>query len=83
MDNAAVMAGQRRMSPLRLAAAASAVALAIAVVITLLQGSAQAQIVTIQQIVCPILLNLANAFGGFLAGLFNALLAAFGCGISG
>ena len=33
----------------------------------------------IQAIVCPILLFLRAVFGAFLAGIFDALLAAFGC----
>ena len=34
---------------------------------------------SIQAIVCPILLFLRAVFGSFLAGIFDALLAAFGC----
>ena len=34
---------------------------------------------SIQAIVCPILLFLRAAFGSFFAGIFDALLAAFGC----
>jgi hypothetical protein len=34
---------------------------------------------SIQAIVCPILLFLRAVFGAFLAGIFDALLAAFGC----
>lgn len=90
MENATVLAGHGRAVSrrvmLRGAAAAVTLALAFAVVMTLLQGRAEAQI-NIQQIVCPILINVANVFGSFFGGIvtpiLNALLAAFGCVISG
>ncbi|MDQ4089792.1 MAG: hypothetical protein M3163_05760 [Actinomycetota bacterium] len=90
MDNATVVAGHGRVISRRVvlqaAAAASTLALAFALVMTLLQGKAEAQI-SFQQIVCPILINVANVFGSFFGGvvtpILNALLAAFGCVISG
>jgi hypothetical protein len=41
--------------------------------------SADAAQFSISAIVCPILLFLRAAFGPFFAGIFDSLLAAFGC----
>ncbi len=92
MDNAMVIAGHGRAVSRRLLVRLSVMALslsaAFAVVMVLFQRQAEAQFTNpFTQIVCPILISLANAFagafGGLLAGLFNSLLAAFGCSISG
>lgn len=87
MDNAMVLAGQGRAMSRRLlgrlAMLAVGVALVFAVALVFFQQQADAQLINIQQIVCPILINLAGVFGGFFASIFNALLVAFGCGISG
>lgn len=90
MDNAMVLAGRGRAVSRRLLVRLSVMALSIsaafAVVMVLFQRQAEAQN-PFTQIVCPILISLANAFagafGGLLSGLFNSLLSAFGCGISG
>lgn len=86
MENAAALAGYGRATPrrllVRLSAIAVSVSVALALVVALLQREAEAQI-NFTQIVCPILINLGNAFGGFFAGIFQSLLAAFGCVISG
>jgi len=42
-------------------------------------ASAGAAQFNFQAIICPILLFLRAIFGSFLGGLFDALLAAFGC----
>jgi hypothetical protein len=87
MDNAMVMSGRAvsRRLLLRLSVMAVSISAAFAVVMVLFQRQAEAQN-PFAQIVCPILINLANAFagvfGGLLAGLFSSLLSAFGCAIS-
>jgi hypothetical protein len=90
MNNATVMAGQGSAIPrrllVRMAAAAAGLTLAVTVILALLQRTAEAQIPG-ANIACAILLAVANfvggLFGGIFAGIINALLAAFGCGISG
>ena len=86
MDNAIVMAGHGRTVNQRLlgrlAVFAAGVTVLFALALLIFQQQADAQI-NIQQIVCPILISLRNVFGGFFAGIFDALLAAFGCVISG
>jgi hypothetical protein len=86
MDNAMTMAGHgravNRRLVTRLAVFTAGVGLVLALALVLLGGEANAQI-NFQQIVCPILLALQQALGGFFAAIFNALLAAFGCVISG
>ena len=86
MDNAMVMAGQRlaanRRQLGRIAMFAVGVSLAFALVMALFVDQAGAQI-NIGQFVCPLLINLRNSLGGFFASIFDALLAAFGCVISG
>ena len=87
MDNAMVMAGPGRALSrrllVRLSVIAGSLSLAFAVVMVLFQRQAEAQF----QLVCPILFNLRNTLGGLFGGLvtnsINALLTAFGCGISG
>ena len=85
MDNAMV-AGQGRALSRRLLVRFSAIAVGlsavVAIVIALFQRAAEAQI-NIAGIICPILISLANAFGGFFGGIFSALLAFFGCVVSG
>lgn len=87
MDNAMVLAGQGRAMSRRLvgrlAMLVVGVSMVFALALVFFQQQAEAQLINIQAIVCPILLNLASVFGGFFAGIFNALLAAFGCVISG
>ena len=86
MDNAMVMAehgrGVDRRLLRRLAAFGAGVIAVFAMAMVLFQHQAGAQI-NIQQIVCPILISLANTFGQFFGSIFSALLAAFGCVISG
>ncbi len=45
----------------------------------LVVGAGDAGQLSISAIVCPILLFLRAAFGPFFAGIFDSLLAAFGC----
>ena len=85
MDNAMVAGNGRavgRRLLVRLSAIAVGLSAAFAIVMALFQRAAEAQI-NIAGIICPILINLSQAFGGFFAGIFNALLALFGCGVSG
>jgi hypothetical protein len=71
----------------RILAATVVAALALVVAwFVLLQQPADAQI-NIRQIACPILIPLRNAFANspffsFVAGILDALIAAFGCGVS-
>lgn len=90
MENAMVLAEHgralnRRMLG-RLAVFTAGVAVLFALALLLFQQQAEAQI-NIQQFVCPLLINLRNtlgaAFGAFVLPIINALLAAFGCVISG
>jgi hypothetical protein len=86
MDNAMTMAGHGRAVNRRIltrfAVVTLGVSLVVAVAMVLAGGAANAQI-DFDNIICAILLSLANAFGGFFAFIFNALLAAFDCVISG
>ena len=86
MDNATLVAEHGRAISKRLLVRLSMIAvglsLAFAVITALFQREADAQI-NFFSFICPILISLANAFGAFFGGIFNALLAAFGCSISG
>lgn len=61
-----------------LGAAAATAATMLFVVVSNASAAPVAQF-NIGSIVCPILLFLRAAFGPFFAGIFDSLLAAFGC----
>lgn len=63
---------------------ASPVAGSVAASVALVGGDDAAQIIDIRQIVCPILLNIRNAFASspffsFVAGIISSILVGFGC----
>ncbi|HEX7277946.1 MAG TPA: hypothetical protein VF244_11270 [Acidimicrobiales bacterium] len=65
----------------RVASVGGAVATAAAMLFVVLGGTAASAGISLQAIVCPILLALRAGFGSFfgLGAVFDALLAAFGC----
>ena len=76
----AIGGGSRHALVKRVISLVAVLATAVSVLFLVSGSAASASQFDIRAIICSILLALRGAFGGFLAGIFNALLGAFGCG---
>ncbi len=82
MGHVSSMGGASRHALARRIASIGGVAVTTATMLFIMVGNAAASPtaqISIQAIVCPILLILRAIFGGFFGGIFDALLARFGC----